>query len=291
MERSQQEMSTSARAAGRQHLGLLVGQGRGGLALAGGHGQHLLRHQPDQRPQPQRPPRQPLRPPQQAPVPLALVFRRNVELRDLVETLGLEGLDPGRETAVLQRGERATLLQRLRHHAEELELQPAVPVQPALLRASRPRQPAGMPGQEVGHRRARRRPGGHAEVPLLLARPLLLLGVLPAVGEQHARLHAGAGAPGRRALPQPLAALRPQRQEGRGQAAETGGGPGATALAGPRQDDPGERRRGLGGEVMLRSAWREVLWHPPEGGLRRAGEHGRCREARPSVLAENPFTS
>lgn len=243
MERSQQEMSTSARAAGRQHLGLLVGQGQGGLALAEGHGQHLLRHQPDQRPQPQRPPRQPRSPPQQAPVPLALVFGRNVELRDLVETFRLEGLDPGRETAVLQRGERATLLQRLCHHAEELELQPALAVQPALLRASLPQQPAGMPAQEIDRRWARRRPGGHAEVPLLLARPLLLLGVLPALGQQHARLHAGAGATGRRALPQPLAALRPERQKGGGQATETGGGPGATALAGPRQDDPGKRRR------------------------------------------------
>lgn len=159
---------------------------------------------------------------------------------------------------MLQRGQRPTLLQRLCHHAEELQLQPARTLQPALQRASRPQQPPGMPGQEIGSWRARGGPGGHAKVPLLLARPLLLLlGVLRALGQQHARLHAGAGAPRRGALPKPLAALRPQRQEGRGQASETGGGSGATALAGPCQDDPGKRWRchpcelGLSGKVMV----------------------------------------
>lgn len=210
-------------------------------------------------------------------------------------------MDPGRETAVLQRRERATLLQRLRHHAEELELQPALAIQPPLLRASRPRRPAGVPAEEIGHRRARRRPGRHAEVPLLLPRPLLLLGILPALGKQHASLHAGAGATGRRALPKPFATLRPERQKSRGQATEAGGGSGATALAGSRQDDPGKRRRcrpceGPSSEAMLFSCFAKIPLASSRGGsaadrMRRVlrGRATFCPSGKPLPLQMDLF--
>lgn len=227
-------------------------------------------------------------------MPVTVLLGRNVQLPDILAALGFQSLDSGGKETLLQRGQRPALLQRLRHHAEKLQLQPPFPRQRAVL-ALRPsgvplpiRRPALPRGARPGHpwtggrhldpRRESRGRGSarHAAVPVLLPRAVFLRGVQCTLGQQHTCLDAGAGQTPQRPCPQPLAAVRAQRQEGRRQAAAPGRGTGAAAVPGPRQDGAGKSpalwrcRRGswvLSARQRRRSSscpWTSPRWRRPE---------------------------
>lgn len=248
-------------------------------------------------------------------MPVTVLLGRNVQLPDILAALGLQSLDSGGKETLLQRGQRPALLQRLRHHAEKLQLQPPFPRQRAVL-ALRPsgiplpiRRPALPRGARPGHpwtggrhldpRRESRGRGSarHAAVPVLLPRAVFLRGVQCTLGQQHTCLDAGAGQTPQRPCPQPLAAVRAQRQEGRRQAAAPGRGTGAAAVPGPRQDGAGKSpalwrcRRGswvLSARQRRRSSscpWTSPRWRRPEPGHVEVPQ-GLLGAFRPAVAQE-----